>query len=161
MAAAGPPGWFYLLFRRRFALAIARLCQGVRSAAIDVGPPLDASLDLDSTAAAIFSRTMRRYSAGEHLFCAISNVRRASVSQDANISSVINSGSDDLRRLLAFIPNVVSQDAALRRELGGCSNLGRSEIARHYDFHELYVIGPIVKAVDDAGPLMHAIASLD
>ena len=100
------------------------------------------------------------YSAGEH-FSAPSAMWRASVSQDANISSVINGGCDDLRRLLAFIPNVVPEDAVLRRELGGCSNLGRSEIARHYNFHKLHVIGPIVKAVDDAGPLMHAIASLD
>jgi hypothetical protein len=53
---------------------------------------------------------MRRYSAGEHLFCSISSVRRAIVSQDANISSDITSGSDDFRRLLAFIPNVASQD---------------------------------------------------
>jgi hypothetical protein len=49
---------------------------------------------------------MRWYSAGEHLFCIISSVRRAIVSQDAMIRSVIIKGGDTvLRRLRAVTTN--------------------------------------------------------
>jgi hypothetical protein len=87
-------------------LATARLRQGARTEAIDALPLLEITLIPDVAAAAIFSRTMRRYSAGEHVFRAISNVRRAMVSQEASINSVIITGSDDvLRRLRAVILN--------------------------------------------------------
>src|SRR5690348_4837312 len=46
----------------------------------------------DVAAARAFSRTMRWYSAGEHLFCATSSARRAIVSHDAIIRSVIKIG---------------------------------------------------------------------
>jgi hypothetical protein len=108
---SAPLGGFHVFFRRRFALVVARLCQGARTAVIDDRPPLDASLDPDSVTAAAFSRTMRQYSAGEHLSRTISSVRRIIVSQDANISSVITNRSDDFRRLLAFILNVAFRDS--------------------------------------------------
>jgi hypothetical protein len=57
-----------------------------------------------------FSLTIRLYSAGKHLFSAISNARRATVSRDANISSVIIDGRDVLRRLRAFIMNGLRAD---------------------------------------------------
>jgi hypothetical protein len=55
-------------FRRRLALATARLCQGPSTEAIDALPPLEISLSPDVAAAMAFSRTMRWYSTGEHLF---------------------------------------------------------------------------------------------
>lgn len=84
-------------------MATARLRQGARTEAIDALPLLEITLIPDVAAAATFSRTMRRYSAGEHLFCAISNVRRAMVSQDASIKSVIIIGSDDVLRRLRVV----------------------------------------------------------
>jgi len=93
-------------FRRRFALATARLRQGASIEAIDTLEPAEISLRPDVAAATAFSRTMRWYSAGEHLFCMTSSVRRAIVSQDAMIRSVIIIGSDTvLRRLRAVMDN--------------------------------------------------------
>ena len=95
-----------LLFRRRLALATARLCPGASTEAMDALPPLEISLSPDVAAARAFSRTMRWYSAGEHLFCATSSMRRAIVSHDAIIRSVIIIGSDTaLRRLRALMTN--------------------------------------------------------
>jgi hypothetical protein len=124
-------------------LVVARLCQGARIAAIDTRPPEDASLNPEAAAAA-FSLIMRRYSAGEHLFCAISNVRRAIVSQDANISSVIVSGSDDLRRLLALIPNMSPSNLPWR-EFDGCRDLDTVEakfdpVSGHADDMDIGVV---------------------
>jgi hypothetical protein len=61
-------------------------------------PPPEARVSPEITAASAFSLTIRRYSAGEHLFCAISNVRRRIVSHDANIKPVIMAGVDTLLR---------------------------------------------------------------
>jgi hypothetical protein len=47
------------------------------------------SFDADKAAASTFSPIIRRYSAGEHWFCAISIARRVMVSQDASIISAI------------------------------------------------------------------------
>ena len=115
-------------FRRRLALATARLYQGASTEAIDALPPLEISLSPDVAAARAFSRTMRWYSAGEHLFCATSSVRRAIVSHDAIIRSVIIIGSDAvLRRLQALMTNALSDD-----ECGTTlSNIGGSDQCRH------------------------------
>ena len=115
-------------FRRRLALATARLYQGASTEAIDALPPLEISLSPDVAAAMAFSRTMRWYSAGEHLLCAISSVRRAMVSHDAIIRPVIIIGSDAvLRRLRALMTNALSDD-----ECGtALSNIGRSDQCRH------------------------------
>jgi hypothetical protein len=86
--------------RRRLAFATARLRQGAKIEVIDALPPLERNFNPDVAAASAFSSTIRRYSAGEHLFCAISIVRRAIVSQDAIIRSVIMTGRDSLLRLL-------------------------------------------------------------
>jgi hypothetical protein len=93
-------------FRKRFALAIARLRQGARTEAMDAPPPLEMNFNPDAAAASAFSLTIRRYSAGEQVFCTISSVRRVIVSQEANIRSVTVPGSDKfLRRLRAFTMN--------------------------------------------------------
>lgn len=74
--------------RRRFAFAVALLCSGRRRASAEaiVG---NASTRLISSVAAVFSETMRLYSASEQVFCAINRVRRVIVSQDAQASSAI------------------------------------------------------------------------
>ena len=57
----------------------------------------------DSIAAPDFSAIINWYSAGEHLFWAISMDRRAMVSQDLRVRFVINSGRDAaVRRLERF-----------------------------------------------------------
>jgi hypothetical protein len=59
---------------------------------------------------------MRWYSAGEHLFCATSSVRRAIVSHDAIIRSVIIIGSDTvLRRLRAVMTTAFPMTSAVER----------------------------------------------
>jgi hypothetical protein len=61
-------------------------------------------------------RTMRWYSAGEHLFCMTSSVRRAIVSQDAMIRSVIIIGSGTvLRRLRAVMDNPFPMTRTVQR----------------------------------------------
>jgi hypothetical protein len=86
-------------------LATARLRQGARTAVIEGRSQPKASRNPDVAAAAAFSRTTRRYSAGEHLFCAISHARRAMVSQDADIKLVIIAVNEVVvRRLRAFMP---------------------------------------------------------
>jgi len=54
------------LGRRRFAFAVALLCQGVRKASADA-PFGVSSNPAISSAAAAFSSTMQRYSAEEHV----------------------------------------------------------------------------------------------
>lgn len=75
-------------FRSRLAFAVARLCHGFSNALADGLRPRDSSAAA-SVIAAAFSRTMRWYSAGEHVFCAIMAVRRRTVSHDAAVSSAI------------------------------------------------------------------------
>jgi hypothetical protein len=60
---------------------------------------------------------MRWYSAGEHLFCATSSVRRAIVSHDAIIRSVIIIiGSNTvLRRLRAVMTTAFPMTSAVER----------------------------------------------
>jgi hypothetical protein len=105
-------------------LETARVRQGPSTEAIDALPPLEISLSPDVAAARAFSRIMRWYSAGEHLFCATSSVRRAIVSHDAIIRSVTIIGSDTvLRRLRAVMTNCLPDDECGRT----LSNVRRSE----------------------------------
>jgi hypothetical protein len=61
--------------RNRRALPLARTCQGA-SKAVNVGACRDrASTDAERVAATIFSNTIREYSAGEQLPCAIMRLR--------------------------------------------------------------------------------------
>jgi hypothetical protein len=92
-------------FRKRFALATARRCQGANTEAVVAMPRLETSFEPDAVAASTFSLSIRLYSAGEHLFCAISSIRRVNVSHDANIRSVIIVGRDVFRRLRTVITN--------------------------------------------------------
>jgi hypothetical protein len=92
-------------FRRRLALATARRRHGANIEAGVASPLLDMSANPVAAAASVFSLSIRLYSTGEHLFCAISSARRATVSHDANISSVIIVGRDVFCRLRAFIMN--------------------------------------------------------
>jgi hypothetical protein len=80
------------LFRRRFALAFARRRQGASSEDIDALPPLEIRANPESAAASGFSLTIRRYSAGKQSFCAISKVRRMTVSHERSNRSVIMTG---------------------------------------------------------------------
>src|SRR5438309_222095 len=48
----------------------------------------------------------------------------------------------------------------LAGELRRWRDLGRGEIARHDDLHELHIVGPVVEVVDDTRALMHTVASL-
>jgi hypothetical protein len=94
----------HFLFRRRFAFAVARLCQGAMREVIDARPPLEINFRPDSIAATGFSRNIRWYSVGEHVFCQISIVRRPIVSQEASVRSAINKGTKTaLRDLRAFM----------------------------------------------------------
>jgi hypothetical protein len=94
----------FYFFRSRLAFTVTRLYQGARREANDDLPPLEINFMPVSIAASAFSRTMRRYSAGEHLFFAIKSVRRVIVSQDAIVRFVINTGRDIfLRRFRAFM----------------------------------------------------------
>lgn len=77
----------HLRLRRR-AFAVALACQGLMSAAGD-GRRGPVSRRVVRRIASDFSRTIRRYSAGEQVPQAIIIVRRAIVSQDARVSSII------------------------------------------------------------------------
>ena len=87
-------------FRRRLALAMARRCHGAMTEAGVTLTPLDMSASPVAAAAAAFSLNIRLYSAGEHFLPAISSARRATVSQDANMSSVIIVGREVVCRHL-------------------------------------------------------------
>lgn len=92
------------LFRKRLALAIARECQGVRSEVIVAVPAPETSRVADLAAASAFSFAIRRYSAGEQSFCKIKRERRAIVSQDASIKSlIITASAKPWRRLRPFM----------------------------------------------------------
>jgi hypothetical protein len=73
------------------------------------------SFDADKAAASTFSPNIRRYSAGEHWFCAISIARRVMVSQDASIISAIIVETDVLLRLRVFIVNRLPWSITVRR----------------------------------------------
>jgi hypothetical protein len=90
-------------FRKRLAFATARARHGDIREANDALSAPNTKRDADRAAASAFSLTIRRYSAGEQSFRSISRVRRAIVSHDANISSVIIAADDLLRRLRTFI----------------------------------------------------------
>ena len=91
-------------FRKRLALAIARECQGARSELIFALPLPETSRAADLAAASTFSFAIRRYSAGEQSFCKIKRERRAIVSQDASIRSLIITASDNPWRCLRLRP---------------------------------------------------------
>ena len=91
-------------FRKRLALAIARECQGVRSEVVVALPLPKTSRAADLAAASAFSFAIRRYSAGEQSFCKIKRERRAIVSQDATIKSlIITASGKPCRRLRPFM----------------------------------------------------------
>ena len=112
----------------------ARLCQGPNTEAIDALPP-EISLSPDVAAARAFSRTMRWYSAGEHLFCATSSVRRAIVSHDAIIRSVIIIASDTvLWRLRAVMTTAFPMTSAV--EHFQMSDVPSSVSPRRHRYHQ-------------------------
>jgi hypothetical protein len=91
-------------FRKRFALAIARECQGARSEVIVALPRPETSRAADLATASAFSFAIRRYSAGEQSLCKIKKDRREIVSQDASIRSLIITASDNPWRCLRLRP---------------------------------------------------------
>jgi hypothetical protein len=91
-------------FRKRFALAIARECQGARSEVIVALPRPETSRAADLATASAFSFAIRRYSAGEQSLCKIKKDRRVIVSQDASIRSLIITASDNPWRCLRLRP---------------------------------------------------------
>ena len=93
--AVDHPGTARRFLRRRLAFAAARRCQGASTARM---PRPDIAASVEDRNAAAFSMTMRLYSAGLQAFWAIIKVRRAIVSHDASIISVIIKGSARLRR---------------------------------------------------------------
>jgi hypothetical protein len=108
-------------FRRRLALATARLCQGVRIEVMGARLPAEISFIPDAAAASTFSLTIRRYSAGEQLFCIIISVRRVIVSHDDSIKSAIIAGSGTpLRRLRVFMLRTTYSSPAAER----CTSAG-------------------------------------
>jgi hypothetical protein len=91
-------------FRKRFALAIARECQGATSEVIVALPRPETSRAADLATASAFSFAIRRYSAGEQSLCKIKKDRRVIVSQDASIRSLIITASDNPWRCLRLRP---------------------------------------------------------
>jgi hypothetical protein len=73
------------------------------------------SFDADKAAASTFSPNIRRYSAGEHLSRAMSNVRRAIVSKDAVSASAIIIGNETVFRRLRFLATKRSYASKTRR----------------------------------------------
>ena len=88
----------------RRAFDVARRCHGARTAA-QLGARFDRDrTDAERVAAAIFSWTIREYSAGEHFPRAIICPRRPIVSQDAIAISIIIKGTEvGFRRIRFFI----------------------------------------------------------
>ena len=78
----------------RRAFAVARRCQGARSAARPGALFARTSVEVERAAAAIFSRSMREYSADEHVPRAIMNMRRLIVSHEATASCAIITDDD-------------------------------------------------------------------
>jgi hypothetical protein len=118
---------------------MARRCHGAKIDAGVARPPPETSANPLAAAASAFSLIMRLYSASEHLFSAISSERRAIVSHDASISSVIIVGRDTLRRPRAFITNAFRPDltgpscGATREIYNRCGTDG-SSAAAHFRF---------------------------
>ena len=86
-------------FRKRLTLATARARYGKTRKASDALPAVDTKREADRAAASAFSLTIRRYSPGEQSFWIISRVRRAIVSQDAAIKSLIHCSRQALATL--------------------------------------------------------------
>jgi DDE_Tnp_1-associated len=80
------PNLAYYFRRSRFTFARVRLTNGANTAAL---PRPRMSAAVENCIAATFSATMRRYSAGVHVPCAIIRARRKIVSQDAAASRAI------------------------------------------------------------------------
>jgi hypothetical protein len=96
--------WTTYLRRNRRAFDVARTCHGARTAAQSGAFPDRASKEAERLVAAIFSSTMREYSAGEHFPHAIMRLRRPTVSHDAQTISIIITGSEvGLRRVRLVI----------------------------------------------------------
>ena len=132
-------------FLKRLAFAVARLCQGAMSVASDARPPLEIIFMLDSIAASAFSRTIRWYSAREHVSRAISSVRRAIVSQDASVRFVINKGRVvALRRLRAFMSTSTKLDAVAQLLFAlkaSNSNEGRQQVSETVKVADIFAAG--------------------
>jgi hypothetical protein len=75
------------------------MCHGLRIVTGSTTIPLAAWHDF--RAASSFSRTMRPYSADEHVPDAIIHVRRSTVSTDAAVSSANSTGNCGLRLMIA------------------------------------------------------------
>jgi hypothetical protein len=83
---------------------VARRCHGAKMATQSGARPDRESMHAECVVAAIFSSTIREYSAGEHLPRAIICTRWPIVSQEANANSVIMKGAEvGFRRLRFFI----------------------------------------------------------
>lgn len=74
------------------------MCQGARRAVISGAIHDRASKAPDRWAAALFSSSIREYSAREHEPCAIKRARRPTVSHEAYVSSIIIAGNELGRR---------------------------------------------------------------
>ena len=99
--------------RNRRAFDVARRCHGARMAT-QSGVRLE-STDAERVVAAIFSSTIREYSAGEHLPSAIICPRRPIVSQGANAISIIIKGTKaGFLRLRFSLPSQWSYSAGGR-----------------------------------------------
>jgi hypothetical protein len=95
-------------FRRRLALALARLYQGANSDVAGALPLLETKRRPDNPAASAFSLIIRRYSAEVHLPCAINKARCMTVSHDASIRPVIMAGTDRVFRRRRAVMSKVS-----------------------------------------------------
>ena len=73
---------------------MARRCQGFRSVATPGIFFARTSADVERAAADIFSRSIREYSAGEHVPRAIINERRPIVSHEASANSAMITAGD-------------------------------------------------------------------
>jgi len=112
------------------AFAVARSCQGAIIARV---PRPDIAASVEDRNAAAFSMTMRLYSAGLQVLWAIIKVRRAIVSHDASIISVIIKGRARLRRRtdLRMVPKNVDWSRGHRwRLVGRCQGSSRAGIPR-------------------------------
>jgi hypothetical protein len=112
--------------RRRLAFAVARQCHGASTARV---PRPDIAANVEDRNAAAFSMTMRLYSVGLQVHSAIIKVRRAIVSHDASIMSVIIKGRVRLRRRtdLRMVPKNVDWSRGYRwRLVGRCQGIDGS-----------------------------------
>jgi hypothetical protein len=101
MNGGGKSASYFLRNRRAFDLAVR--CQGSKMA-VQSGTRFDRdTTDPERVAAAIFSSTIREYSAGEHFPRAIICPRRPIVSQEANANSNIIMGNKIVFRRRCFL----------------------------------------------------------